>query len=450
MPRKSPDLTAPLFDAEPPADAPLAARMRPRGLDEFVGQVAARRRGWCVEPGGEARLPAVDGPVGSARDPARRPWRGCWRSASEGTWRQLSAVTSGVADVRALVADAKALRRQGGRTVPFIDELHRFNKAQQDALLPHVEDGTITPHRGDHREPVLRAQLRRSCRGCGSTAWSRWTPTTLRRHRRAGADRCERGLGGRVTLTDEGCATLLDLAGGDARQALNVLEAAAVDGGGRRRRSVPEAVAEAAQQRLLAYDRAGDQHYEAVSAFIKSMRGNDPDAALYWCARMVAAGEDPTFIARRIVIAASEDVGNADPRALQVAVVGHAGGRDDRAAGGPVRAGPGGRLRRLGAEVEPGRRRVLRPPWPTSRSRAACRSRSTCARRRIGAWPASRATARATSTRTTTPMPTSTSSTCPTSWSGHVYYEPSDQGMEQQIGERLARLRRQRREGGKG
>ena len=135
---------------------------------------------------------------------------------------------------------------------------------------------------------------------------------------RALAD-ADRGLGGRVRLSAEGRATLLDLASGDARSALNILEASAAvaaDGA----EIGPEGVAEAAQQRLLAYDRVGDQHYEAASAFIKSMRGNDPDAALYWCASMVAAGEDPTFIARRIVIAASEDVGNADPRALQIAV----------------------------------------------------------------------------------------------------------------------------------
>jgi putative ATPase len=129
----------------------------------------------------------------------------------------------------------------------------------------------------------------------------------------------ERGLGGAVSLTKEGRATLLDLAGGDARQALNALESAAVTAG-KGGKLAPEAIAEAAQQRLLAYDRVGDQHYEAISAFIKSMRGNDPDAALYWLASMVSAGEDPTFIARRIVIAASEDVGNADPRALPLAV----------------------------------------------------------------------------------------------------------------------------------
>jgi len=236
---------------------------------------------------------------------------------SGGTWRQLSAVTSGVADVRGLVAEAQARRSAGGRTVLFIDELHRFNKAQQDALLPHVEDGSIT---------LLGATTENPYYELNSPLLSR-----LRVYRleplatedlavivdRALTDAA--GLAGRVSLTDAGRAALLDLAGGDARQALNVLEAAAA--------TAPDgaaldaaAVASAAQERLLAYDRAGDGHYEAISAFIKSMRGNDPDAALYWCASMIAAGEDPTYIARRIVIAASEDVGNADPRALQVAV----------------------------------------------------------------------------------------------------------------------------------
>ncbi|HEX2843986.1 MAG TPA: replication-associated recombination protein A [Candidatus Limnocylindria bacterium] len=317
MPRRPrPDPTEQLFDAAVAPDAPLASRMRPRTLDEFVGQPhlvgpeGALTR--VVKPG---HLPSMVlwGPPGSGKTTLAR----LLADRAGGSWRQLSAVTSGVADVRALVAEAKALREAGGRTVAFIDELHRFNKSQQDALLPHVEDGTIALIGATTENPYYEINSPLLSRMRVYRLEPLDTDALAAIVDRALADP-DRGLGGSARLTDEGRAALLDLAGGDARQALNVLQSAAVTVGDGDIGA--EEVAEAAQQRLLAYDRVGDQHYEAASAFIKSMRGNDPDAALYWLASMVAAGEDPTFIARRIVIAASEDVGNADPRALQLAV----------------------------------------------------------------------------------------------------------------------------------
>ena len=245
----------------------------------------------------------------------------------------LSAVMSGVADVRALIAEAQdRLALHGGRTILFLDEIHRFNKAQQDALLPHVEDGTVTLVGATTENPYFEVNAALLSR---MRVW-RLEPledadvaTVVRR---ALAD-AERGLAGSlgpdvgVVLGDEAFDHLVSIAGGDARAALNILEGATAlaeaeemrDADGRVEPRLADIEA-AAQQRILGYDRAGDGHYDTVSAFIKSLRGNDADAALYWLATMIAAGEDPRFIARRLVIAASEDVGNADPRALQVAV----------------------------------------------------------------------------------------------------------------------------------
>ena len=246
----------------------------------------------------------------------------------------MSAVMSGVVEVRATIAEAQdrlALNQQ--RTVLFLDEIHRFNKAQQDALLPHVEDGHDHADRGDDREPLLRGQLGAPVADARLAARA---AVGRRRRRRSSGGRstdAEHGLAGAfgpeggVALADEAFEHLVSLAGGDARAALNVLEGAVALADGEDIRDKDghvtprlEDVEAAAQQRILAYDRAGDGHYDTVSAFIKSLRGNDPDAALYWLAAMIAAGEDPKFIARRLIIAASEDVGNADPRALQVAV----------------------------------------------------------------------------------------------------------------------------------
>jgi putative ATPase len=306
--------------------------MRPRSLDEFVGQqhlVGERgplRR--SVERGHLASI-LLWGPPGTGKTSLAR----LLADAVGAEFSTLSAVMSGVAEVRALIAAAQdRLALNGKRTVLFIDEIHRFNKAQQDALLPHVEDGTVTLIGATTENPYFEVN---------SALLSRlrvWRLEPLADDdvgavvRRA-LDDAERGLagdlgpGGGVGLAEDAFDHLVSLAGGDARAALNVLEGAAALAEAEGQRDAKghvtprlSDVEQAAQQRVLAYDRAGDGHYDTVSAFIKSLRGNDPDAALYWLASMIAAGEDPRFIVRRLIIAASEDVGNADPRALQVAV----------------------------------------------------------------------------------------------------------------------------------
>jgi len=287
--------------------APLATRMRPRKFDDLVGQhrvVDVLRK--LTRSG---NLPSVIlwGPPGSGKTTLA----GLLATETSARMVAMSAVTAGVADLRKVVAEARVHRRAGIRTVLFIDEIHRFNKAQQDAILPHVEDGTVTLIGATTENPsfeVISPLLSRS----RVFRLEQLTRDELEQVVRRGLD----VLG--ASIAPDAIDALLEIARGDARVALNGLEASAALAGGD---SISvEHVERAMQERHLLYDRAGDQHYDIVSALIKSVRGSDPDAAVYWMARMLEAGEDVMFVARRLVILAAEDVGLADPQALPVAV----------------------------------------------------------------------------------------------------------------------------------
>jgi putative ATPase len=321
MPRQPELFPRPRAAAAVSAHAPLAERMRPRTVDEFVGQQQLLGAGHVLRDmleSGEVESLILWGPPGSGKTTLAHLLAGA--SGAEAV--AFSAVLQGVKDLRQIVDDAEAeLRRSGRRMVLFVDEIHRFNKAQQDAFLPHVEAGTLTLIGATTENPsfeVIPPLLSR-------TRVLVLTPLDAADLEavveRAIADP-ERGLGrDRLTLVPEARAFLVEHAQGDARVALNTLELAArLARTGRSRTITLALVEEAAQQRALRYDKAGEEHYNVISAFIKSLRGSDPDAAVYWMMRMLEAGEDPLFVARRMVIFAAEDVGNAEPQALQVAV----------------------------------------------------------------------------------------------------------------------------------
>lgn len=309
--------------------APLAARMRPRRLEDVLGQEE------LIGPGGPLRvvieadrLPSIIlyGPPGSGKTTLAE----VIAATTKADFASLNAVGSGVADVRKILQQARdSLRYHGRRTVLFIDEIHRFNKAQQDALLPAVEDGTVVLIGATTENPYfsVNAPLLSRARVFRLQALSDEHLAALMK--RALADE-RHGLGQReIELEDGALHELLRAANGDARAALNHLETAVDVAVAQARRAMQpsdgpivvtaDAVTTAVQTRAVVYDADGDAHYDTMSAFIKSMRGSDPDAAVYWLARMLEAGEDPRAIARRLIVHASEDVGNADPYALPLA-----------------------------------------------------------------------------------------------------------------------------------
>src|SRR6478609_6479156 len=305
------DLFSDAAEQRLPEVAPLALRMRPQSLDAFVGQEQVLGEGSALRAAIEedrVRSAIFYGPPGSGKTTLARIVAATTGAAFE----ELSAVSATVAQVREVLARARErLGAQGQRTILFLDEIHRFNKAQQDALLPAVEEGLVTLIGATTENPYFEVNSALLSR----VQLFELGPLEISDLERVVA-RGEHALG--VELEPTLRTLVARRAGGDARNALNILEAAAAAAGAA---SITEAnVEDAARKRPLLYDKGGDAHYDFTSAFIKSMRGSDPDAAVYYLAAMLEGGEDARFIARRMVILASEDVGNADPQALVVAV----------------------------------------------------------------------------------------------------------------------------------
>lgn len=302
---------------------PLAARMRPKNLDEVVGQQHILAKGSLLR-----RAIEVDqisslifyGPPGTGKTTLAK----VIARTTKSHFSELNAVTAGVADIRRIVEEAKdRLVMNSQRTTLFIDEIHRFNKSQQDALLPYVEEGTVILIGATTENPFFEVNAALLSRSQIFSLQSLTNEDLGQVIDRALTDEID-GLGElRVQIKPEAREHLIHYAEGDARRLLNALELAATTTPLNETGEIVitlDVAVESIQRRAVRYDKSGDNHYDTISAFIKSIRGSDPDGALYWLARMIDAGEDPRFIARRLIISASEDIGNADPQALSVAV----------------------------------------------------------------------------------------------------------------------------------
>jgi putative ATPase len=317
--RRAIDLFKTIHESNRRKAQPLAARMRPRSIEEFVGQEHFFGEGKLLR-----RMLQADrfsslifyGPPGTGKTALAH----VIAQHTQCRFRPLNAVSAGTKEVRDLLADARAVLEGGGaRTILFLDELHRFNRAQQDVLLPDVEEGIITLIGATTQNPFFAINsplLSRSSVFTFESLTREQVKTVLRR---AVAD-TERGLGDvPIDMAEEALDFLAEMSDGDARKSLTALEVGVLSCSERPVQFTLQVAQDSIQRKALDYDATGDAHYDVTSAFIKSMRGSDPDAAVYWLARMLESGEDPRFIARRVVICASEDVGNADPQALVVA-----------------------------------------------------------------------------------------------------------------------------------
>ncbi len=421
---------------EVPADAPLAVRMRPRTLDEVVGQEHIVGAGSALRAAIESGRPhsaILYGPPGAGKTTLAR----IAARMADGAFEEESAVNAGKAEIRGVIERARERRRAGRGTVLFLDEIHRFNKAQQDALLPAVEEGLLTLIGATTENPYFEVNSALISRSQVYELEPLSAAEVEELLRRALADP-ERGVAEPPPVADEALSMLAERSGGDARTALSGLERAVERAQGKEVDIA--AIEDALQRRAIDYDRQGDRHYDFISAWIKSTRGSDVDASLYYLAVMLEGGEDPRFLARRMVILASEDIGNADPMALVVA---------DAAARAVDRVG----LPECALNLSQAAIYLALAPKSNAATTAIAAAREEV--RRHGAqtppdylrdahYPGAKALGRGTGYQYAHDHPGNVAPQqyLPDSLSGRDFYEPTGNGREKAFGERLAELRK--------